>query len=356
VSDRRRRPGGRLARPIAWTATTVLAASAPLSLEGFWLQTGLLTMAAAVGAIGLTLLVGQAGQLSLAHAFFLAVGAYGYALLAGTGGEFPGAGLPPPLALLGAVLLAGLAGGLFSPLAGRVRGVYLGLVSLGLVFLGRHVLLNAVALTGGADGRDAEPFSLLGFSFTANDPDLTVLGVRFGPLERLWYLGLVLLAAAWWYARNLVRGRSGRALRAVRDGEVAAAAMGVDVGRCKAAAFTVSSMYAGLAGVLLALAVGRIVPDGFWFLLSVDYLVMIVVGGLGSVGGAVLGAAFVTALPLVLNRYAAWLPLLAEPGGGGVGAAEAARLLYGAAIVAVLLGPSGWRRRRRPPASSPSTP
>ena len=90
--------------------------------------------------------------------------------------------------------------------------------------------------------------------------------------------------------------------------------MGVDVVRYKAAAFTVSSMYAGLGGVLMALAFGRIVPESFGFLLSVDFLVMIVIGGAGSVGGAAAGALFVTALPLVLNHYSGSLPLLAEPG------------------------------------------
>jgi branched-chain amino acid transport system permease protein len=346
VPDRVRRwLGSRPARWLARAGLVVVVLALPLSLESFWLQTGLFAMAAAIGAIGLTLLVGVAGQLSLAHAFFLAVGAYGYVFLVGADDRnLVGAGLPAPLAMVGAVVLAGLAGALFSPIAGRLRGIYLGLASLGLVFLGQHILLNATAVTGGFNGRDAAPFNLLGFSFTAGDPDLTVLGVAYGPLERLWYLGLVLVAAAWWYARGLVRGRPGRALEGVRDGEVAAAVMGVDVARYKAAAFTVSSMYAGLAGVLLALAFGRIVPDSFGFLLSIDYLVMVIVGGLGSVGGAVAGAVFVTALPAVLDHYGDALPFLAAPGSGGFGAAEVARLAYGAAIVAVLLfAPGGLR-------------
>jgi branched-chain amino acid transport system permease protein len=353
VSERIRRS---LRRSAAVAVVLVLLA-APLSLTSFWLQTGLFAMAAAVGAIGLTLLVGVTGQLSLGHAFFVAVGAYGYAFLAGTTNRgVHGAGLPPVVAVIGAVALAGLAGALFSPIAGRLRGIYLGLASVGLVFLGQHILLNAASLTGGFNGRDAAPFRLPGFSFTAGHPELTVLGVPYGALERLWYLGLVLAAAAWWYARNLVRGRPGRALAGVRDSEVAAAVMGVDVRRYKAAAFTVSSMYAGLAGALLALAVGRIVPDNFGFGLSVDYLAMIIVGGLGSIGGAVAGAVFITALPLVFDHYSAALPLLAQPGEGGVGAADAARLLYGAAIVAVLLfAPGGAARLTRRTPAAPST-
>jgi branched-chain amino acid transport system permease protein len=338
-------------RFLLWLLVLVLAVAAPLELTGFWLQTGLFAMAAAIGALGLTLLVGVTGQLSLGHAFFVAVGAYGYAALAGVG-------LPPPLAALGAVALAGLAGALFSPIAGRLRGIYLGLASLGLVFLGQHILTNATAVTGGFNGRDAAPFTLFGFSFTATDPELIVFRVPFGALERLWYLGLLLVAVSWWYARNVVHGRPGRALVAVRDGEVAAAVMGVNVRRYKAAAFTVSSAYAGLAGVLLALAFGRIVPDSFGFLLSIDFLAMIIIGGLGSLGGAVVGAVFVTALPLVLSHYSDALPFLAQPGEAGVGAAEAARLLYGTAVIAVLLfapgGLAAFLPTRHPPTASPS--
>jgi branched-chain amino acid transport system permease protein len=113
--------------------------------------------------------------------------------------------------------------------------------------------------------------------------------------------------------------------------------MGVDVRRYRAAAFTVSSGYAGLAGVLFALAFGRIVPDSFGFTMSVDFLAMIIIGGLGSVAGSVAGAVVVTALPLLISHYSDALGFLAQPGEPGVGAADAARLLYGAAVVAVLL-------------------
>jgi branched-chain amino acid transport system permease protein len=328
-----------VSKALGGAVVLVVLAALPLYLESFWLQTALFAMAAVVAAIGLTLLVGIAGQLSLGHAFFVAIGAYGYAFLAGQeAADSPsGLGLPPLVALVGAVALAGIAGALFSPISGRVRGIYLGLASLGLVFIGQHILQNATGITGGYEGVAVEPFSLFGFSFTATDPDVSVFGVPYGPLERLWYLFLVIVAVAVWYGRNVVRSRPGRALATVRDSEVAAATMGVDVVRYKAAAFTVSSMYAGLGGVLYALAFGRIVPESFGFLLSVDFLVMIVIGGAGSVGGAAAGAVFVTALPLVLNHYSGSLPLLAEPGSGGVSATEFSRYVYGAAIVAVLL-------------------
>jgi branched-chain amino acid transport system permease protein len=351
VSDR-----SQLMRRAALGAGAVILLVIPYFFEGFWLQTGLFAMSAAIAAIGLTLLVGITGQLSLAHAFFVAVGAYGYCYLAGAApdpgltSQPTGLGLPTPLALIGAVALAGLAGALFSPIAGRLSGIYLGLASVGLVFIGQHILFNAKDITGGFNGRDAEPFALFGFTFSDSDPDnFEILGVPFGQLERLWYLGLFLVALAWWYARNLVGSRPGRAMQQVRDSEVAAAVMGVNVPVYKAAAFTVSSMYAGLGGVFLALAFGRIVPESFGFLVSIDFLVMIVIGGLGSIGGAIVGALLVSALPQVLNHYSDSLPLVTEAGGDGLQSGQAARFLYGAAVVAVLIyaphGLAGLSRR-----------
>ena len=338
---------------LVWIVLWAILLIVPLYLERFWMQAGLFAMAAAIGAIGLTILTGRTGQLSLGHAFFVAIGAYGYCYFAG--GETlgiqttAGLGLPPLLAMVMAVLLAGVAGALFSPIAARLRGIYLGIASIGLVFIGQHILFNATNLTGGFNGRDAEPFDIFGFSFTPEDPVITIMGVTFTELEKLWYLGLVLVALSFWFARNLVNGRPGRALETVRDHEVAASVMGVDVTRYKAAAFTVSSMYAGLAGVLLALAFGRIVPNSFGFVLSVEFLVMIVIGGLGSIGGAVLGGVFVSLLPRVMEKYSDSLPLLAEAGEDGVTPSQAARFLYGAAIIAVLLylpgGLAGLGRR-----------
>jgi branched-chain amino acid transport system permease protein len=161
---------------VGWTSAAVVVLCAlPFYLDAFWLRIGLFSMAAAIGAVGLGLLSGTAGQLSLGHAFFLAVGAYGYVWLAGE----PGPGLPTAVAAVLAVLLAGAAGGLFSPVAGRVRGIYLGVATLALVFLGHHVLLTADSVTGGFNGRSVPPLELGGFSFST-DSELTVLGVPFG--------------------------------------------------------------------------------------------------------------------------------------------------------------------------------
>jgi branched-chain amino acid transport system permease protein len=323
----------------------------PFFVTDFWLQLGLFAMAAAVGAIGLTLLVGVAGQLSLGHSFFAALGAYTYAWTAGEiGGRAAGLGLAPPLALVLSGVVAAAAGALFSPISGRLRGIYLGLATVGLVFLAMHLMVNVESVTGGFNGRSVEPMSLPGFSFSNSDPNfLTIAGVEFGGLHRLWYLFLLVAVLACWVGRNIKESRTGRAFANVRDSEAAAAAMGIHVARAKATAFAISSAYAGVAGALLALAYGRIAPDLFGLQLAIDFLAMIVIGGLGSIGGAVSGAAFVVALPLVLTQYSSQIPFLAAPGSGGLDAATLARLLYGAAIVAVLLflrgGLAGATRR-----------
>ena len=294
----------------------------PIYVPEFWLRTGFAVFGAIVGAIGLNLLVGTTGQLSLAHAFFLAVGAVSYVFVSGEPGglgvaDLDGLSLPPIVGMIVGVLVAGLAGLIFSPIAARLRGIYLGVASLALVFIGIHVLNAWTSVTGGFNGRTAPEFSLFGFTFGNRDPELFVLGVPFREAERLWYLGLVLALAAYLFARNILRSRPGRALQTLRDSEVAAAVMGVNVQGYKARIFLVSSMYAGLAGVMYALSIGSIAPESFGLELSILYLAMIVLGGLGSVNGAVLGAIFVSALPLVFQRYADLIPFVGDGRAGG---------------------------------------
>jgi branched-chain amino acid transport system permease protein len=344
---------------LARLAVVAVGLVAPFYLDAFWLQVGVFAFAAMVAALGLNLLVGEAGQLSLAHSFFIAVGAYGYTLFAspaqqaGAGSQV-GWGLPPIVAVALAVVAAGVAGLLFSPIAARLRGIYLGVASLGLVFLGQHVLVNAEPLTGGFNGRDVPPLTVFGFSFDdVPGETLHVLGVPFTRVEKLWYVGLTAAALAWLFYRNVRSSRAGRAMHAVRDGEIAASVMGVRVTRFKGAAFLVSSMLAGLGGVLLALAFRHIVPETFGVLLAIEYLAMIVIGGIGSPSGTLAGALFVSSLPVVLQRYSDALPFVAATStGGGVTAGIAARYCYGAAIVALLLVEPGGlaalaRRARR---------
>ncbi|MET8690012.1 branched-chain amino acid ABC transporter permease [Streptomyces sp. NPDC004732] len=344
-------------RAYAWAVGSAVLLALPFYLDRFWLQAGLFAMAAAIGAIGINLLTGATGQLSMGHAFFLALGAYGYCALAGNGDDgLTGLGLPTWLAAALAVALAGLAGGLFSPIAGRLSGAYLGIATLALIFIGQHVLFNAHDLTGGSNGRDVPPLNLFGMTF--DDSEVVIAAVPFGSVEKLWYVALVLLLACGLFARGVLRGRPGRAMNAIRDHRVAAGVMGVPVARYRAGVFVLSSMYAGLAGVLLALVFQRTVPDYFGMTLSLEYLAMIVIGGLGSVAGAVAGAALVSLLPQLLTRYSDALPLVSAPGTGGITPGEASRYLYGAAVVAVVLFlPGGLvriaARRSRPRPGTP---
>jgi branched-chain amino acid transport system permease protein len=355
-------PRRSLLRPLLLVVALVVMLALPLYVEEFWLRTGFAVFGAIVGAIGLNLLVGTTGLLSLAHAFFLAVGAVTYVFVSGESGgiglaDLSGLGWPPLVGMIAGVVLAGLAGLLFSPIAARLQGIYLGVASLGLVFIGQHVLNSWTSVTGGFNGRSAPEFSLFGFSFGNTDPDLFVIGVPFREAERLWYLGLVLALAAYVFARNLLRSRPGRALQTLRDSEVAASVMGVNVQRYKGRVFLVSSMYAGLSGVMYALSIGSIAPESFGLELSILYLAMIVLGGLGSVGGAALGALFVTALPLIFQRYADVVPFVGSAGEGGLAAGEAARYFFGLAIILVILfQPAGlaglaerFRRKGRDP-------
>jgi branched-chain amino acid transport system permease protein len=353
---------GRLGKIVALLALIVVLLLLPLYVEEFWLRTGFAVFGAIIGALGLNLLVGTTGQLSLAHAFFLAVGAVTYTYISGepggTSNSYGGLELSPLLGMVLGVVAAGLAGLIFSPIAARLRGIYLGIASLGLVFIGDHVLNTWSSVTGGFNGRLVPYFSVFGFEFSdLEKPPFELLGVPFGQAERLWYLGLALCVAASWFAANLIRSRPGRALQTLRDSEVAAAVMGVNVRDYKAKAFLVSSMYAGLAGVLYALSIGSVAPESFGLVLSVQFLAMIVLGGLGSVTGSILGATFVSALPLVFQEYAGSLPFIVDAGEQGIVASQAAAFLYGLAIVLVVLfepgGLAGLARRLRRPRRAP---
>jgi branched-chain amino acid transport system permease protein len=327
-----RRPSGGTLGALVVLAVLLLV---PFTAGPAILQTGLLIFAAVVAVIGLNLLAGSAGQLSLGHVFFVAVGAYSYTYLAADQqGDLGGRGLPPLVALVLAVAIAGLAGLLFSPVSSRLRGLSLGIASVSLVFIGTYILNRLPEVTGGFNGRSVPLFSAFGFTFGDDTPYIAVAGVQFDQAHRLWYLFLAFVVLSVVVARRVLKGRPGRAFEAVRDGEVQAAVSGVNVRRTKAVAFVLSSMYAGLGGVMLALALGYVGAETFTLTLTINYLAAIVIGGLGSVAGGVAGAAFVFGVPQLLNQYGErFLPFLVdriEPG-------YLAQYLYGVAVVVVLL-------------------
>jgi branched-chain amino acid transport system permease protein len=337
-------------RLVVIPAAIVVLLLVPIYVDASWLVIGNLAMAAAVGAIGLTILVGTAGQLSLAHAFFIAIGAYTYAFLGGapSGSGASGLGWPTPIAAIAAVAVAALAGLAFSPVAARVRGLYLGVASLGLVFIGQHLLMNLSGVTGGSNGRDVSPLDLFGFQLTGDQPEFSVLGVPMEERERLWYLLLMALAAAMYVGYGIVTRRPGRAMVMMRDNQSAASALGIPVQQVKASAFVLSSAFAGASGVLTALAFGYVVPQYFGLTLSINFLVMVLIGGLGSIAGAVAGAVVVTALPLVLDRLASLSDVLAAPGSGGYDAATVSAIVFGVLVVVIIiLEPGGLAQLAR---------
>jgi branched-chain amino acid transport system permease protein len=306
---------------------------APLALSDFWLSVLNLAGIAAIGAAGLNLLTGYCGQVSLGHAFFLGAGAYTCAWLGGTL-DLPAAVWLPAAALVGAAL-----GAAVGPFALRFEGNYLAVVSLALVFVGQHVFRNWDGLTGGPAGRG----------------DLPSVAAAPGPLsgDQWWFWILWAgVAGTVWACANLVRSRPGRAMVAVRDNSLAAAVIGVDVARTKIAAFAASSALAALAGALYGSYRHYVGPEEWDLLLSVQYVAIVIVGGVGTVAGPVLGALFVGSLPRLVEEVSPSLPFVAHGTGSGLTVAQLNQLLYGALIVAfVVLEPKGlaavWSRLRR---------
>ncbi|HEX3177893.1 MAG TPA: branched-chain amino acid ABC transporter permease [Methylomirabilota bacterium] len=245
----------------------------------------------AVVAIGLNLLSGYTNQLSFGHAGFLAVGAYTAAVL-----TLRAPGLPVPITLVVAGLLTAAVGLAFGVPCVRLGGLYLTMATLAFGLVVTEVILNLDALTNGADGLRV-PAARLGTAALSTD------AARY-------YLTATVAALMVAGAVNLVRTRTGRAFLAIRESEIAAEASGVPVRAYKTLAFGLSAFYTGVAGALFAFVVGFLSPDAFDLFLSVDFVVMIIVGGLGSVPGSIVGAAVVTLLYDGLAAFQNYRPLI----------------------------------------------
>jgi branched-chain amino acid transport system permease protein len=322
----------------------------------FLIERDLISLAAtvfvfAIGGIGLNLLSGYAGQVSLGHAFFLGLGAYTAAVLGGESrGEVIGLGLDMAIWLPMAGIVPALVGLLVAPLAARVRGLYLAILTLGLVFIGEHIFREADAITGGAGvGRaPAEPV-LFGVDIFTN---VTIGDVRIDRFTIWYYVCFVIFVVMALGARNFARSRYGRAFAAVRDRDIAAEVMGVPLLRTKTLAFVVSSFYAGIAGALLSVIVGRITPENWNLFLSIDFLAVVFIGGVATISGSILGAVFVVGLPKLVEELSVYIPLA---GGVGSGAPftvfQLQTMIFGLLIVLFLiLEPRGlyglWIRAR----------
>jgi branched-chain amino acid transport system permease protein len=252
----------------------------------------------AIGVMGQNLLIGYAGQISFGQAGFLAIGAYAF-------GHLRLAGLPFPVALLAGGAAAGAAGWLVGFPSLRLKGPYLAIATLGFGTAVYQVFANVESLSGGRAGLA-----------------LPVLRPPPGLSREAWvyllYLGIFLVFTAGAY--NLVSSWVGRAFVAVRDSDIAAEAMGVNLTRTKLLAFAVSSFYTGVHGALLAQFLGHLEPQSFNIQESLSFFVAVIVGGLASVEGSVLGAAFAVLVPALLGGFRWAVPVL-----------------FGSAILAVMI-------------------
>ncbi len=290
---------------VGLVVAAVVALGYPFLVSDEWLTIGNLALVAVVGSIALMVLTGLSGQISLGHAAFLALGAYTTAVL-GTRLGLPFFVLLPLSGLVATAV--GLAVGVF---ALRLEGLYLAIVTLGLIFLVNHVLLGFPEYTQGLTGI-AVPVHLW---FGGDGPGLASTSEWFGVTlsfeRKLYGLFLLLAAGCAYLATNLQRSDTGRAMMAVRDRDLAAAALGVNPARAKILSFGISSFLAGVAGSMFAMQQQYITVDPpFNLLLSVQYIAMIVLGGLGSTFGAVAGALAFTMLQPLLEQLGGALPLL----------------------------------------------
>lgn len=294
---------------------------------------------AGIGAIGINIVTGYCGQVSLGHAFFLGLGAYTAAVLNGDpDAAVLGFGIDNMLIWLPlAGLVPAFVGLLVAPIAMRVRGLYLAIVTLGLVFLGLHLFNTFRGITGGIGvGRRTAVPEVFGFEFRGRGEVLGVL--TLDRAQRLYYLGLIVLVILTVLAANLVRGAPGRAFAAVRDRDIAAEAMGVDLFHAKTVAFVVSSFYAGIAGALLSTTIGSVNPESYGLLLSVEYLAMILIGGIATMSGSLIGAGFVVVLPRLIEEVPRFVPFV-SPGtsGGVISSFQLQTIIFGLLIVAFLI-------------------
>lgn len=251
--------------------------------SAFHLRVAALVWVFALAALGLTILTGFAGQISLGHAGFLGLGAYGFAIGPAH------LGLHPLLALVLSAAFAGLVAWLVGRPILRLKGYALAIATLGFGLILSLLFNNEGDLTGGPDGMPVKAPTLFGWRIA-------------GAVTWYWLTAGALLLGAW-IALNLRASPAGRALRALHDSETAAAGTGIDVAGKKLAAFVISAVYAAVAGALLAGMNGLVTPDAAGFMQSIELVAMVIIGGLGSVLGAVVGAAVLVVLPQVLTAF-----------------------------------------------------
>jgi len=302
-----------------------------LALGQTWINPVSNMLPLAIAALGINILVGVTGQVSLGHAFFMGVGAYAAVALGGNGDEWQacipfheelgilekreqcGLGLPIWIWLPFSGIAAAAVGIFVSPAAMKVRGLYLAIVTVGLVFIGLHLARMFPEYAG--DFESGRKWPSLDIKLWKEEEPLVALtddGTWFGLIhlseeQKQYFFLLALLGGFVLLAKNLVRTRTGRALQAIRDRDIAAEVMGVPEFQYKRLGFAISSFYAGVGGAVWASYNGRMSPVQWNLFLSVDFIAILLIGGAGTIAGTMLGTVFVELTPEVVKTFTEWL-------------------------------------------------
>lgn len=267
---------------------TCLMAILPLFSGNYITFVANLAGIAIIVSAGLGILMGFTGQISIGHAAFLAVGAYSSAILTSK------VGLPFPLALFLSGIISALVGMVIAIPCMRLKHLYLAIATMGFAFIINEVILYWRDLTNGANGMIA--------------PNASIGPLVFDSDTKMYYLIYAVVFISLYFAYNISVSRTGRAMVSMRDSEEAAQSVGINLAKYKLMAFAISAFYAGVAGSLFAHTVMVISPENFTILLSIQYMVMVVVGGLGFIWGWVMGAVFITLLPELISHLKFVLP------------------------------------------------
>jgi branched-chain amino acid transport system permease protein len=289
--------------------------TAPWVIQEYWLAQLTFVLIYSIVGLGLMLLAGFTGLFSLGHAAFLGVGAYTQAIMVN-------AGLPFPLALACAGLLSAAVGMVVGLPALRVKGIYLGMATLAFGFIVEEIMARWESVTGGNSG------------LVVNAPAL--FGWELESTNEFYFLCLLVTVLATLAIANLMRSSTGRAFVAIRDSEISAQSMGIHLARYKTMSFALSAALAGIGGALYAHNIQFLSPEQFSIIQSIDLLLMVVIGGLGSIHGAFLGAIFLIVMPQLIALGKDFLPAAIGQAAGLQGT------VYGLVLIAfVLFEPMG---------------